>query len=78
MCDDPGDRKTSCGRLSLAVQTPRGHDLKIGKRLLSQVFQSQMILQTIRSLKKSQKMLSLKNPKMERSFERSFYRENIV
>ena len=44
----------------------------------SQVFQSQTILQTIRSLKKSQKMSSLKNPKMERSFERSFYRENIV
>ena len=44
----------------------------------SQFFQSQTILQTIRSLKKSQKMSSLKNPKMERSFERSFYRENIV
>ena len=44
----------------------------------SQVFQSQTILQTIRSLKKLQKMSSLKNPKMERSFERSFNRENIV
>ena len=47
----------------------------------SQVFQSQTILQTIRSLKKWQKSLLWKTQLkhlMERSFERSFYKENIV
>ena len=73
----PGDGHPAAGPGALPDDAAAGEQLKIQ----SQVFQSQTILQTIRSLKKSQKMSSLKNPiemSDERSFERSFYMGKFI